>query len=258
MSYGDIYDPTGERAQAYRKENQTGSKALLCGSCVGSDETWLPLLEKAFAKVHGDYAALRDGYTGEGLEDLTGGITTVIDLDTILSKDRLWNELLNPRQEFLFGLASFTGYGGDTNSRNGMTLGHAYSVLRAVEELGEDSKKVRLLLVRNPWGARGLDGLGEWNGPWSDGSKEWTPFWMNKLNHKFGDDGQFWISYEDLLRKFERISRTRLFDSSWMVTHQWANVNVPYMTGFMTTKFLIEIDRTGVFVIVFSQVSPKF
>lgn len=59
-------------------------------------------------------------------------------------------------------------------------------------------KKCMRLIVkhRNPWGQRdGYQGLGEWNGPWSDGSAEWTPYWMKKLNHTFGDDGVFWMSY---------------------------------------------------------------
>jgi hypothetical protein len=38
-------------------------------------------------------------------------------------------------------------------------------------------------MIRNPWGKS------EWQGPWSDGSEQWTPEWMVLLNHKFGDDG---------------------------------------------------------------------
>jgi hypothetical protein len=66
---------------------------------------------------------------------------------------------------------------------NGLMGGHAYSVLRAVEHQGK-----RFVVIRNPWGNS------EWTGPWSDGSKEWTPETLpllEGLGHRFGNDGQF-------------------------------------------------------------------
>ena len=54
----------GEAEEKYRKANQTGSKALYFAQCSGENETWLPLLEKAFAKAHGDYSAIDGGFTG--------------------------------------------------------------------------------------------------------------------------------------------------------------------------------------------------
>lgn len=110
-------------------------------------------------------------------------------------------------------------------------------------------------LPRNPWGERGWDGNGEWNGPWSDGSKEWTPYWMQKLNHTFGDDGLFWMSYEDMLKRFDILERTRLFDQDWTIVQQWTSVNVSWVTGYLTTKFVVEIKKGGPTVFVLSQVS---
>jgi hypothetical protein len=41
---------------------------------------WVLLIEKAYAKLHGNYYTLRGGYAREALEDLTGCPTKNIDL----------------------------------------------------------------------------------------------------------------------------------------------------------------------------------
>ena len=56
-------DPELSR-ELFRKTYQTNSDALYYGSCAHPDETWVPLLEKAFAKAHGDYKAISGGYPG--------------------------------------------------------------------------------------------------------------------------------------------------------------------------------------------------
>jgi hypothetical protein len=43
----DVHDSTGGRARLYRKQQQMGSKALFFSKCGTTNETWLPLLEKA-------------------------------------------------------------------------------------------------------------------------------------------------------------------------------------------------------------------
>ncbi|QDS76058.1 hypothetical protein FKW77_005657 [Venturia effusa] len=195
-------DTTEETEREYKKSHQTGSKALYFAKCENANETWLPLLEKAYAKIHGDYDAIQGGDIGEGLEDMTGGVTVELSTNRILSRNRLWDELLAVNKRFLFAAVS------GQHSGRGIASNHVYSIVRAVEEVDENGRKFRLVLVRNPWGK------GEGTGRWSDGSKEWTPYWMTKLNHKFGDDGEFWMSYADILEKFPYLSRTRVFDDS--------------------------------------------
>ncbi len=53
-----------EAEERYRLSTQTGSKALYFAQCTSENETWLPLLEKAFAKAHGDFSAIDGGFTG--------------------------------------------------------------------------------------------------------------------------------------------------------------------------------------------------
>jgi hypothetical protein len=224
---------------------QTGSRALYFAQCSDPNETWLPLLEKAFAKAHGDYSAIDGGFVGEGIEDLTGGVTSEVFATDILDKDKFWREeLMNVNKTFLFGCGQMGGVYGE---RRGIQEKHAYSIMEAREIDGQ-----RLLKLRNPWGRT------EWTGRWSDGSEEWTPEWMHKLNHKFGDDGVFWISYKDLLRHYQHFDRTRLFGPEWTVSQQWTSVNVPWSVDYLDTKFKISLAKPGPVVIVLSQLDDRY
>ncbi len=53
-----------DAVEEYRKLAQTNSRALVYAHSSHPDETWVPLLEKAFAKAHGDYYALTSGIIG--------------------------------------------------------------------------------------------------------------------------------------------------------------------------------------------------
>jgi hypothetical protein len=48
----------------FKESLRKGSKALYFGNCRESNETWLPLIEKAYAKAHGDYQSIDGGATG--------------------------------------------------------------------------------------------------------------------------------------------------------------------------------------------------
>lgn len=56
---------------------QRGGEALYFSHCK-SNETWLPLIEKAYAKAHGDYFSIEGGFASEAIEDLTGGVGVVL------------------------------------------------------------------------------------------------------------------------------------------------------------------------------------
>uniref|UniRef100_K3WE14 Calpain catalytic domain-containing protein n=1 Tax=Globisporangium ultimum (strain ATCC 200006 / CBS 805.95 / DAOM BR144) TaxID=431595 RepID=K3WE14_GLOUD len=234
--------PTEEE---YVKAIQKGSTALHFAKCADSNETWLPLLEKAFAKAHGDYSAIEGGFTGEGVEDLTGGVTTEIITRDILDKNRLWNEeLTKVNDELLFAC----GITNDTLDQvRGIITNHAYSVLKAVEANGQ-----RLVKVRNPWGKS------EWTGPWSDGSPEWTPEWMTLLDHRFGDDGAFWMSYEDFLKVFTDLDRTRIFTPEWTVAQCWTQGHVTWPAQFADQEFKIALKHSSTVAIVLQQVDQRY
>jgi len=81
-----------------------------------------------------------------------------------------------------------------------------------------------------------------------------SPFWMQKLSHAFGDNGIFWMTYDDLLEHFTTIERTKLFDQEWHVIQEWTSINVTWVDGYSKTKFIIDVKQAGIFVIALSQV----
>jgi hypothetical protein len=129
----------------------------------------------------------------------------------------------------------------------GIITNHAYSVLKAVEVNGK-----RLVKVRNPWGQS------EWTGAWSDGSPEWTPEWMTLLDHRFGDDGSFWMSYEDFLKVFTDLDRTRIFTPEWTVAQCWTQGHVPWPAQFADQEFKITLTQSSTVAIVLQQVDQRY
>ncbi|RFU75724.1 calpain [Trichoderma arundinaceum] len=235
----------------YRRTYQTGSKALFFAQCKDQNETWVPLLEKAYAKAHGDYASLSGGWIGEGLEDLSGGVTTELLSSDILDLDAFWdNEMSKVNKEFMFGCSTGLldyGYG----QRDGISEAHAYVVTDArTLKSGQ-----RLVKLRNPWGEirKGL-----WEGPWSDGSKEWTTEVQEELGHKFGSDSVFWIAFEDLVRKYTHFDRTRLFrDPDWRCCQRWIGVDVPWKAEYHE-KFRIKLTKDSPLILVLSQLDGRY
>jgi Calpain family cysteine protease/Calpain large subunit, domain III len=178
------------------------------------NELWVPLIEKAYAKLHGCYEALAGGFVDEALVDMTGGVASRIDLTKPPSKQAirngsLWRKLLDyNRASYLLGAGSPAGTDSvDNMSSLGIVQGHAYSILDVQEVDG-----YKLMKLRNPWGSH------EWNGDFSDDDrKHWNRRLRAKLNFKAAADGTFWMTFLDFTLNFEDIYICRLFDdaSKW-------------------------------------------
>ncbi|CAE6428735.1 unnamed protein product [Rhizoctonia solani] len=243
----DLYHGDKEKFDARAR---VGGKTLFFARSKTENETWLPLLEKAYAKLHGDYQALEGGWDSEAIEGMTGGISNIIHVKDILDTDRFWDEqLLNANKDRLFGCV----IGDSRGEVSGLVTWHAYAVLEALEVNGK-----RFVRIRNPWGKS------EWNGPWSDGSKEWTKEWLGRLDelhHKFGDDGEFLMEYKDFLKTWVTIERSRLFDAGWKLSSMWLNVvsrTYPCAWSFGDVSFTFSVTEDSPAAIVLSQLNERF
>ena len=79
----------------------------------------------------------------EGVEDLTGGVTTELLTSDILDTDEFWNnEILKVNKEFLFGCSTGLLDGGYGN-RDGISEGHAYVIMEA-RELSNGTRLLKL------------------------------------------------------------------------------------------------------------------
>ena len=179
-------------------------------SCGNGNEMWVMLVEKAYAKLHGNYWQLRAGFVAHGMMDLSGCPTRRYnfpdqraDYSAISDfAERFWDILTEGDRAGWIMCAGTPGVdvyteGGGPDDEFGIVPGHAYSVIAANEY-----KNVRLLNVRNPWGQF------EWGGKWSDQDREsWTPDFIQAFKPDFDEqDGSFWIEYDDFFKYFESLT----------------------------------------------------
>ena len=195
-----------------------------------SGEIWPLLLEKALAKWSGSYENLDGGFPAWALATLTGWETESyrggdedgtqwekyniipdkeqprnphkIDVNFSYPRVKFGNDeffaMLKEFDQKDFIMTCATGSGRDTeeDSSQGIVKGHAYT-LRGVHEVGEH----KILQLRNPWGKF------EWTGKWSDKHSSWLdhPEVMKELNPSWGDDGMFYIGWEDFRKNYTRV-----------------------------------------------------
>ncbi|KAI1711398.1 calpain family cysteine protease domain-containing protein [Ditylenchus destructor] len=193
-----------------------------------NNQLWVSLIEKALAKMYGNYAALRAGRSYEGLSTLTGAPSQYLSLEPddedtgpgfgIPTLDLVWAQLLSAMEaRFLMGCSCGAGkrhVDEEKYKKMGLMSRHAYSIL--------DVRQVdnhRLLRLRNPWGTF------VWLGDFGHG---WTG-WNQELRARLGSDstqpGTFWIPFEQFAQYFDSVDIAQIREHS----------------GWTDTRYLLDI-----------------
>ena len=95
-------------------------------------ELWVPLLEKAWAKVHGSYAATSGGIPDFAANHLIGVPSEALRHEDHKDFDEFWETLKSADRRKFTIMASSLGQGEEENEE-GIISGHAYSVVSVHE-----------------------------------------------------------------------------------------------------------------------------
>lgn len=199
------------------------NKLLFCHSNSGN-EFWSALLEKAYAKLFGDYETLNGIRTADALVDFTGGVSEKLILAKLQLTDEqsqihFFNKLKDALDDHALVNCNIdcSREDIDRETQQGLIMGHGYNVTKVMQisvpkkakgQIGQTLYMIRLL---NPWG------LKEWSGPWCDNGAEWkhltTQKW-EKIGLKFEKDGEFWMCLSDFVKNFTNVDICHFVNTS--------------------------------------------
>uniref|UniRef100_A0AAY4EUV5 Calpain-3 n=1 Tax=Denticeps clupeoides TaxID=299321 RepID=A0AAY4EUV5_9TELE len=187
------------------------------------NEFWSALLEKAYAKLHGSYEALKGGNALEAMEDFTGGVTELFEireapkeLFTIMKKALERGSLMG------CAIDEVVAKGSQSKTSTGLVQGHAYSITGVEEGKRKDMRdiRIRLVRIRDPWGVAP---------PPTCKSNDWknlakSPEETKKLEP--AEAGEFWMNFEGFQNTFTKLEICNLTPdtlqddtpANWIVT----------------------------------------
>ena len=189
-------------------ENWDGSLSTLFAHVGYDSALWGPIIEKGFAKYHGNYQHIIGGLPQFAVRTLTGAPYetwwhTHHDMETI------WTILRDHDADNSIIMAGTPG--GDDTQKNddGLVLGHAYVTLGVVEL----PDNIRLVKLRNPWSNHSF------HGDWSNDSPLWTPEYQRLAGYVDDvNDGVIFMSLKDY---YDQVEETYVnFDvTDWYSDH---------------------------------------
>ncbi|XP_036437915.1 calpain-3b [Colossoma macropomum] len=180
----------------------THNNRLVFTRSGNKNEFWSALLEKAYAKLHGSYEALKGGNTLEAMEDFTGGVTEFYEItDAPKELYNIMKKALERGSLMGSSIDALVPTGSETKTDKGLVIGHAYSVTAVEQGKQEDGSdtRIRLVRLRDPWGTPA---------PPSCRSCDWTALATSEEDKKRLEPveaGEFWMGFEVFQQTFTKL-----------------------------------------------------
>jgi len=175
-------------------------------------ELWPSILEKAYAKAMGSYAALEGGEPHEAMADLTGGAAQRVDMlkeQEAIASGALWRNMRLMHEEgALLACGSPTGTDTPLNQA-GIPQGFAFAILKVAEADDGRGRAARLVKIKSP------TGVSAWKGKYSNSD---TGRWTQRLKSLMefdparGDEtGEFCMAFDDFVQQYDHLYGCRIF-----------------------------------------------
>ncbi|KAJ3287315.1 Calpain-6, partial [Borealophlyctis nickersoniae] len=194
---------------------------VICSRSNEVNEFWIALLEKAFAKLCGGYDQLKRESPGNAFVDISSSVPEQIMLHSPAAQDEFRQHSLyhflqkGIRRNTLMSccITPSSQTMRDVISEQGLIYGRSYAILNVftikIRMSNMRRRTAQLVKLRNPWG------MVNFNGAWSVMSKEWQVVpkrEMRRLGLVFEDEGEFFMSFEDLQNQFNVLMVCRQYD----------------------------------------------
>ncbi|XP_035696680.1 calpain-9-like isoform X1 [Branchiostoma floridae] len=201
-----LWGPDGWTEVAVDDRLPTIDGKLVFAHSVSKRHFWASLLEKAYAKLLGSYAALRELSTTDAVEDWTGGISEVYFL-----KEKLPGHFFSLIQKAFERYSLLSCYISSPEkppqrklTASGLYAEQAYAIsalakVRVRTPRGDD-REIPLLRLRSPHGE-----TVDWKGSWSEESIEWKSISNEQremMGLTFDSSGEVWMALDDFVKQF--------------------------------------------------------
>ncbi|CDW73607.1 calpain family cysteine protease containing protein [Stylonychia lemnae] len=212
---------------------------------IGTDQSyWGALIEKAWAKVNGNYEKIGSGYNNEGVEFLTNAPSKRISM-TLLKADTLWNLVKDAdNSNFVMNVDTPSNPLGDIAlCQFNLPCQHTFSLISVVVIKAADNSQINLYRIRNPWKKDS-----KFNGKFNDTASIWKTVgldnktYANQAGVVIAEDGVIMMTSDEMIQAFSSITISYVNDT-W-ITSWYDKLNDRVMSNVVPSNYYFSINQT--------------